>query len=130
MKLVYLDYAAATPMDSRVIAAMKPYFADNFYNPSATYLAAKSVHSDIQIAREKVASILGVKSAEIIFTAGGTEANNLAILGIAEAYPSSHIVTTALEHDSVLAPINHLSGLHGVVERVKVKTIATRINCQ
>ena len=121
MKSVYLDYAAATPMDARVTRAMQPYFSEQFYNPSATYLAAKSIAQDVQHARASVAGILGVRPAEIIFTAGGTEANNLAILGVAESFPASHIVTTALEHDSVRAPIARLKQQGWTATEVKPK---------
>lgn len=104
----YFDYAAATPLDPDVLQAMTPYFSGSFYNPSAQYLAAKAVHQDMETARATVAGLLGVRSPEIIFTAGGTEANNLAIQGVAHRFPNSHIVTTALEHDSVLIPVREL----------------------
>ena len=103
-KSIYLDYAAATPMDPRVLAAMQPYFVDNFYNPSATYLAARRVADDLKSARATVASVLGARPSEIIFTAGGTEANNLAIHGVMAQYPEANMVVSAIEHDSVLAP--------------------------
>lgn len=102
--MIYLDHAAATPLDSEVFTAMKPYFADKFYNPSATYLSGRSVAHDIQRARQAVAACLGVRSAEIIFTAGGTEANNLAIRGVMELFPEANCVISALEHDSVRVP--------------------------
>ncbi len=108
MKMIYLDYAAATPVDPRVLKAMEPYFAEKFYNPSAIYLAAEAVHYDLENARKSVAQLLGARPSEIIFTAGGTEANNLAIKGVAQAFPGSHLVTTALEHDSILAPVGFL----------------------
>lgn len=81
-----------------------PYFTDRFYNPSATYLAAKAVADDIEAARRKVASWLGARPNEIIFTAGGTEANNLAVSGIMVDYPKSNIVVSSIEHDSILRP--------------------------
>ncbi len=101
---IYLDHAAATPVDERVFEAMRPYFADVFYNPSATYLPARKVAQDIIIARQSVAHHLGARSSEIIFTAGGTEANNLAIRGVMEQYPDGNVVVSAIEHESVLAP--------------------------
>jgi cysteine desulfurase len=79
---VYLDYAAATPVDQRVLAAMQPFFAEQFYNPSATYLAGLDSRKALEAARGTVAHWLGARSSEIIFTAGGTEANNLAIHGV------------------------------------------------
>ena len=101
---IYLDYAAATPIDEAVVSVMQPYFSDKFYNPSATYLEAKSVSSDIGIARAKVASWLGAKPTEIVFTAGGTEANNLAIKGIMSAHPDSNLVVSSIEHESIIEP--------------------------
>jgi cysteine desulfurase len=105
MKPIYLDYAAATPMDDAALAAMKPFFQDDFYNPSAVYQAARDVRHSLEDARAKVADVLGAKDQEIIFTAGGTEANNMAIHGVLGKYTSGHIVTTAIEHESVLEPI-------------------------
>ena len=104
MKYIYLDYAAATPMDSKVITAMEPYFSERFHNPSAIYLAAKEVNHDLEAARTAVAKILGSKPAEIIFTAGATEANNLAIQGVMRTYPDGEVLVSAIEHESVLAP--------------------------
>jgi cysteine desulfurase len=101
---IYLDYAAATPMDERVLEAMRPYFTAKFYNPSATYLAAKAISKDILAARTKVAHWLGAQPTEIIFTAGGTEANNLAIQGVLQQFPDANVVVSAIEHESVLAP--------------------------
>jgi cysteine desulfurase len=101
---LYLDYAAATPVDGRVLAAMQPYFADQFYNPSATYAAATQVRRAVETARAQVAHWLGVLPNEIVFTAGGTEANNLAIHGLMRQYPEANVVASAVEHESVLAP--------------------------
>lgn len=98
----YFDYSAATPLEPRVLAVMVPYFGDKFYNPSAGYLAAQSVKQDLDAARQLIAKHFGCKSTELIFTAGGTEANNLAIRGILEQYPNGNIVTSAIEHDSVI----------------------------
>jgi len=101
---IYLDFAAATPLDPAVLKAMLPFLADQFYNPSATYQAARDTRKAFEAARVSIAHWLGARPSEIIFTAGGTEANNLAVLGIARQYPDSHLVTTQLEHDSILAP--------------------------
>ncbi len=100
----YFDYAAATPLLPEVVAAMEPYFTRMFYNPSALYLSARAVKQDIQEARATVARALGAKPNEIIFTAGGTEANNLAIVGMMQRYVDAHMVTSAIEHESVLQP--------------------------
>lgn len=104
MQSIYLDYAAATPLSTATLKAMQPYFSDKFYNPSALYLAAQAVASDVGHARDAIAQTLGVRGSEIIFTAGGTEANNLAIRGIMDQYPAANIAVSAIEHDSVLKP--------------------------
>jgi cysteine desulfurase len=101
---IYLDYAAATPMDPEVLQVMTPYFTDRFYNPSATYLPAVAVRKDLEAARSGVASILGARASEVIFTAGATEANNLVIRGVLEQYPQGNGVVSSIEHDSVLVP--------------------------
>ncbi|GAC1388166.1 MAG: cysteine desulfurase NifS [Candidatus Saccharimonadales bacterium] len=104
-KTIYLDYAAATPMDGRVRTAIEPYFSEKYYNPSASYLAAKNVAKALLEARNQVAFHLGARSSEIIFTAGGTEANNLAVHGVMSQYPKSNVVVSAIEHDAILEPI-------------------------
>lgn len=101
---IYLDHAAATPLAPQVLETMQPYLVNRYFNPSASYLAAKAVKKDIEAARSKVAQTLGVRPSEIIFTAGGTEANNLAIQGVMQAFSGTNVVVSALEHDSVLEP--------------------------
>lgn len=100
-KSIYLDYAAATPLHPSVLATMQPYFSENFYNPSALYLKAKAVKSIITEARQSVAKILGCRPSEIIFIAGGSEANNLAIAGIMNRHKTANLVFSAIEHESV-----------------------------
>lgn len=125
---IYLDYAAATPLDEKVFKAMQPYFTEKFYNPSALYLSAKSVSKDISDARDAIAKQLGVKPGELIFTAGGTEANNLAIFGIMRQYPDANVVTSSLEHDSVLKPASNFrhksvkSEKNGIINTVDLKS--------
>src|SRR5476649_113472 len=104
MKRIYLDYAAATPMDPEVMEAMHPYFSEKFYNPSASYLAARGARQDLNSARAAVALVLGARPAEIVFVAGATEANNLAIHGVMNRFPDCEVLTSAIEHESVLAP--------------------------
>jgi cysteine desulfurase len=101
---IYFDYAAATPLDPQVLETMLPYLKDNFYNPSANYTPALEIRQALAAARAKVAHWMGAKSSEIIFTAGGTESNNLAIHGIMRQYTDGNMVTMATEHDSVLVP--------------------------
>lgn len=101
---IYLDYASTTPVDVRVAQAMQPYITDVFYNPSAQYLASKAVRGDVNQARGEVARIIGSKQSEIVFTAGATEANNLAISGVMECFTDKNLVVSAIEHDSVIEP--------------------------
>lgn len=84
--------------------AMQPFLANNFYNPSAVYQAAREVRAHLERARADVASVLGARDQEVIFTAGGTEANNVAIQGIMQQYPEGNIVVSSIEHESVLEP--------------------------
>ena len=118
-KLIYLDYSAATPLDGQALEAMKPYFADKFYNPSSTYSSSKEVKLAVDQARKTVAEILGAKKSEIIFTAGGTEANNLAIIGLAAKFKSGAFVATDIEHESVLEPLEYIKRRGGKVNLVK-----------
>ncbi|MDO4849254.1 MAG: cysteine desulfurase family protein [Coriobacteriia bacterium] len=99
-RLVYLDYAAATPMDPEVVDAMAPYLTERFFNPSAPYAAARGVHADVEAARADAAHAIGARPGNIVFTAGATEANNLAF---AAAGAGAHVVVDAVEHESVLA---------------------------
>ncbi len=103
-KKVYLDYAAATPMDKSVLAVMGTYFTELFYNPSALYLDSKKVAEALDMSRKSVAKWLGVRSSEIVFTAGGTEANNLAIHGVMNEHSQANMLVSAIEHESVLKP--------------------------
>ena len=104
MKQHYFDYAASTPMDTDVLAAMQPYLTTQFYNPSAEYLAAKEVRQALEHARTTVSRVLGTRPSEVYFTAGGTEANNMALQGIMRQYPDANVVVSAIEHSSVLEP--------------------------
>lgn len=83
---------------------MQPYFTEQFYNPSASYLAARRVRQEVDAARATVAQWLGAKPAEILFTAGATEANNLAIHGVMQRYPGANLLVAETEHEATLAP--------------------------
>lgn len=96
--MIYLDYAAATPLDPRVLSAQGPYFTDRFFNPSASYLAAQSVRADYEAARHRLAQLIGARPAEVIITAGATESINLALNGV-----NGKILTTNIEHAAVLS---------------------------
>ena len=84
MNFYYFDYAAATPLDERVLSAMTPYFTDKFYNPSSPYLPAVGVRRDYEQAKKVIAQIIGATGDEIIMTAGATESINIAINSIAD----------------------------------------------
>lgn len=98
MEYIYLDHAAATPLDQDVLAAMQPYFAEHFFNPSSPYQPAVMVRRDYEKAKSDIAKIIGAQSGEVIMTAGATESINLAF----GAY-SGHVITTSIEHAAVLA---------------------------
>lgn len=104
MERIYLDNAAAAPLDSRVLAAMMPYFTTQYGNPSSLHYFGQQARAAVQTARGQVAACLHVKPQDIVFTSGGTEADNLAILGYLRAnYPQGgHLITTAVEHHAVL----------------------------
>lgn len=99
-----MDHAATTPLDPRVLDAMMPYLSRCWGNPSSVYMEAQEARRGLEEARRTVARILGCRPQEIIFTSGATEANNLALRGVAYAMAARgrHIVTTAIEHHSVL----------------------------
>lgn len=109
IKKIYLDYAAATPVDPVALKAAEIYFTEVFYNPSAVYESARDVRKVLEEARAQVANVLGAKDQEIVFTAGGTEANNIAIHGILQQFPEGNIVVSSIEHESVLEPANTYS---------------------
>ena len=104
MQRIYLDYAATTPTDSAVVQAMLPYFHDAFGNPSAIYSYGQEAKNALEEARGKVARLIGARDEEIIFTSGGTEADNFALKGAAYANQKkgNHIITSAIEHHAVL----------------------------
>jgi cysteine desulfurase len=110
---IYLDYQATTPMDERVLAAMMPYFTQFFGNSSSQHLYGWEADSAIKQARSAIADSINSTAEEIIFTSGATEANNLAIKGVAEAYFSQgkHLITVETEHRAVLDPCRYLESL-------------------
>jgi len=104
MKRIYLDYAATTPTHPEVVKAMLPYFTEAFGNPSSIYSYGQEAKGAIEEARVKVASLIGARGEEIVFTSGGTEADNFAIKGVAFANESrgNHIITSSVEHHAVI----------------------------
>ena len=110
-EVAYLDHAATTPLRAEALAAMTPYLTGAFGNPSGQHSVAREAKTGLEIAREQVAAALGCQPAEVVFTAGGTEADNLALIGAAHAARPSRrrIVTTAFEHKGVLAAADRLA---------------------
>ncbi len=138
MKSIYLDHAATTPVDPAVMKAMAPYFSDIYANPSSLHSAGQKALESVKQARKKIAEILNGHEDEIIFTSGGTESDNLAILGVVSSYPlgqsplgggelraasydeKPHIITTEIEHHAVLEPLVYLEKT-GKIELTKIK---------
>jgi cysteine desulfurase len=124
--MTYLDHAAATPMDSKVIAAMQPYFTDAFFNPSAPYAPAIVVRRAYEAAKTTLARAIGAKGEEIIMTAGATESVNLAFFSV-----GGHIVTANIEHHAVLEAAKQLDHTFvaadekGIVSAAAVKAAIT-----
>jgi cysteine desulfurase len=112
-KPIYLDHQATTPVDERVLAAMVPFFTEYFGNPASNHFYGWTAMAAIDLARTQVAQAIGAQPEEIIFTSGATEANNLAIKGVAEAslQRGRHIITVKTEHSAVLAPCGYLEKL-------------------
>src|SRR5881628_4027454 len=103
MRKVFLDHSATTPVDRRVVEAMLPYLTEKFGNASSVHLFGQEARAAVDRARRQVASLIGARANEIVFTSGGTESNNLAIRGICEASrrQGRHIITSSIEHPSV-----------------------------
>lgn len=113
---IYLDYAAATPLDERVFAVMEPYYGEKFHNPSAAYQAARDVRTDIDDARRRIAQLIGVKRDDIVFTAGATESIALAFHGVTN--DGGHVVIGATEHEAVRSFSDHFdTSVVGVNEK-------------
>src|SRR5579864_3717461 len=98
---VYLDNAATTPLDPEVFEAMKPFMLDDFGNPSSTHSHGRKVRAAIESARKKVAELLNCTAGEIIFTSGGTEADNAIIRGAIQTYGIKHAISSPIEHHAV-----------------------------
>ncbi len=116
MNKIYLDHAATTPVHPEVIEAMLPYYTDFYGNPSSVYSAAQKAAAAVAEARESVAKLIGAaQPQEVIFTSGGTEADNLAIKGVAmaRANQGKHIITSAIEHHAVLHTCQDLEKYFG-----------------
>jgi cysteine desulfurase len=119
--VIYLDHHATTPVDPAVRDAMLPYFTERFGNPSSTQHAfGQEAAAAVAAARAQVAALVGAQPSDIVFTSGATEADNLAVRGIAQSAGKGHIVTTVLEHAAVLEPCRSLERQGFTVTRVPV----------
>ncbi|AZS44156.1 Cysteine desulfurase IscS [Microbacterium oleivorans] len=117
--MLYLDHAATGPVRPEVRAAMLPFLGDRYGNPSSHHTVGEDAAAALDDARRRVAAVVGMRPGDVVFTSGATEANNLAIKGIAIATllrrgRPGHVVTSAIEHESVLASVDFLERVHGV----------------
>ncbi len=121
-KRIYLDFNASTPMAPEVAAAMKAVLEAPFGNPSSDHWAGKPAREAVDKARAQVASLLGCEASEIVFTSGGSEANNHALKGIffASQVPQSHVITTEVEHPAIINPCRFLEKLGAKVTYLPV----------
>src|ERR1041385_8565215 len=122
MRRIYLDHSATTPIDARVLEAMLPYLTEKIGNASSVHMFGQEARAAVDKARRQVAALIGARANEIVFTSGGTEANNLAIRGICEATQSygRHIVTSVIEHPSARGVIEELERRGYEVTRLPV----------
>jgi len=118
MRRVYLDNNATTPVLPEVLEAMQPYFAEHFGNPSSIHHHGQGTRAALERARESVAKLLACRASEVVFTSGGTEADNLAIFGLAR--PGDHIISSTIEHHAVLNSCKRLEALGCEVSYVPV----------
>src|SRR5438093_6351877 len=119
MNLIYLDNNATTPMLPAVADAMRPFLSEVYGNPASAHQAGRRARQALEEAREKTAAILDAHPDEVIFTSGGTEANNLALFGLI-GEPPAHIITSPIEHPSVAEPIQQLEKQGFIVDRLPV----------
>lgn len=113
--MIYLDYNATTPLASEALAAMRPFLERDFGNPSSIHAAGRETRAAIDDARDRIARLLDAKPHEVIFTGGGTEADNLAVIGLARAHAArgKHLITSTTEHHAVLHACEHLQKKEG-----------------
>lgn len=122
MRRIYLDYNASTPIAPEVMTAMRPFLDEAYGNPSSSHWAGKPARDAVETARGEVADLLGCAPDEVVFTSGGSEANNHALKGVAFALRDrgDHIVTSAVEHPAILAPCAYLAKLGCQITQVPV----------
>ncbi len=121
---VYLDYNATTPVDPAVLEAMLPFLGENFGNAGSVHSAGQRARAAVDAARDSVAALIGAKPSEIVFTSGGTEADNLALFGTIAASPKprKHVITTAIEHHAILHSCEELARQGVEITVVPVRT--------
>src|SRR5580658_6326566 len=121
---IYLDYNATTPVAPAVLEAMLPFLGENFGNAGSVHSAGQRARAAVDSARESVAVLIGAKLSEVVFTSGGTEADNLAVFGAvaASSKPRKHVITTAIEHHAVLHACEELARQGVEVTVVPVRT--------
>ncbi len=120
--MIYLDHAAATPVSEKAYLAMRPYFMDQFFNPSAPYLPAKHVRDNYEFRKDEIAHAIGAKGVDLIITSGATESINLAFTAISKDIVKPEILILSTEHASVRAAASHVaSELNGKLIELKVK---------
>jgi len=138
--LIYLDNAASTQVDEKVIEEMLPYFKEQFGNPSSIHKYGRLAFMAVQNARKRIASLINAEPAEILLTSGGTESNNTALYGIANKKKRKHVVTSSIEHDAILEPCKRLErdgfqvtylpvDMYGLVNPEDVKKIISSDTC-
>jgi cysteine desulfurase len=123
MRRLYLDNNATTPVLPEILEAMQPYFGERFGNASSIHYHGQETRAAVERSRESVAALLGCRASEIVFTGGGTEADNLAVFGLAK--PGDHIITSTIEHHAVLNTCKHLES-----EGYEVTYIPVDDSCQ
>lgn len=126
-EVIYLDHNATTPLLPSVVDAMLPYLREEYGNPSSDHPLGRRARAAVDTAREQVAELIGCHPEEIVFTSGGTEANNLAIRGAAEAGPSSRrrIVTSTVEHPATVEPLRRMESEGWTIDRLPVTSKGT-----
>ncbi|MBS1699421.1 MAG: cysteine desulfurase, partial [Actinobacteria bacterium] len=128
---LYLDHAATSPVRGEVLEAMAPFLTREFGNPSSHHAVGEAAAAALQNARARIARVLGMRTGDVVFTAGGTEANNLAVKGIvlaALARGGRHVITTPIEHESILESVRHLERFHGVASTLVAVDGAGRVD--
>jgi len=125
MRSVYFDHAATTPVDSRVLEAMLPFFSEQYGNPSELHRLGRAARQAVERARAQVAAGIGAAENEIVFTSGGTEADNLALFGPLQRFAPGHLIVSAIEHAAVLEAARALNRAGWDVDYIPVDALGT-----